>query len=83
MKISIEISIYPLDRHYSPVIRDFLSRLSKYNQLEIRYQPMSTQITGEFDLCMQLLNSELKTCFEQDKTIATVIKIINLDMSDT
>lgn len=83
MKISIEISLYPLDKNYSQAIREFISRVSQYQQVEIRYQPMSTQITGEFDLCMELLNKELKQSFNQDKTIAAVIKIINLDIADT
>ncbi|MDZ4708640.1 MAG: thiamine-binding protein [Saprospiraceae bacterium] len=83
MKISIEISLYPLDKNYSQAIREFIARVSQYQQVEIRYQPMSTQITGEFDLCMELLNAELKHSFDQNKTIASVIKIINLDMTDT
>jgi len=83
MKISIEISLYPLDKNYSQAIREFISRVSQYQQVEIRYQPMSTQITGEFDLCMELLNKELKQSFNQDKTIAAVFKIINLDTADT
>lgn len=83
MKISIEISLYPLDKNYSQSIRDFISRVSTYQNLDIKYHPMSTQISGDYDTCMQLLNTELKRSLEQDKTMASVIKIINLDMSDT
>ncbi len=83
MKISIEISLYPLDKNYSQVIRDFISRVSQYKQVEIRYQPMSTQISGEYDVCMGLLTTELKQIFDQNKTIASVIKIINIDIMDT
>jgi uncharacterized protein YqgV (UPF0045/DUF77 family) len=83
MKISIEISLYPLDKNYSQVIRDFISRVNQYKQIEIRHHPMSTQISGEYQVCMDLLANELKLSFEQNKTIASVIKILNLDMTDT
>jgi len=83
MNISIEISLYPLDKNYSQSIRDFVSRISQYNQVEVRYHPMSTQISGEFDACMQLLSTELKHSFEQNMTIASVIKILNIDVTDT
>lgn len=83
MKISIEISLYPLDKDYCQVIRDFLARVSQYQQVEIRYHPMTTQISGEYDVCMGLLTTELKQSFDQNKTIASVIKIINMDMMDT
>jgi uncharacterized protein YqgV (UPF0045/DUF77 family) len=83
MKISIEISLFPLDKNYSQVIRDFIARVDQYKQVEIRHQPMSTQISGEYDVCMGLLNTELKQSFDQNKTIASVIKILNIDIMDT
>lgn len=83
MKISIEISLYPLDKNYSQAIRDFITRVSAYDQVAVRYQPMSTVISGDYEVCMGLLNEELKKSFNQDKTMAAVIKILNFDLSDT
>ena len=82
MTISIDFSLYPLDKNYSGPIREMLSRLGQYHNVEVRNTPMSTQITGDYDACMHLLLTELKHSFDQGKTMVSVIKIVNLDMSD-
>lgn len=82
MMISIDLSLYPLDKNYSGPIREMLSRLGQYRNVEVRNTPMSTQITGDFDACMHLLQTELKHSFDQGKTVVSVIKIVNLDMTD-
>lgn len=82
MKISIDLSLYPLDKNYSGPIRDLLSRLSQYRNVEVRNTPMSTQITGDFNACMHLLQTELKHSFSQGQTMVSVIKMVNLDMED-
>ena len=35
MKLAVEISLYPLDQEYIPVIKDFIARLNNDNELEV------------------------------------------------
>lgn len=82
MKVSVEISIYPLDKQYATPIRAFLDRISSYQDLTIHVQPMSTYIVGEYDFIMELLKKEIKNSFQLGLIQVTVLKMINLDLSD-
>ncbi len=82
MNVSIEISLYPLDHNYVPPIIDFIDRCKKHSSLTIQVQPMSTLITGNYDVIMDILKVELKTTFAQNLTSVGVIKIVNLDLID-
>ncbi len=82
MKVSIEISLYPLDRNYGDPIRQFIDRLNTHKNIEIKVQAMSTIIFGEYDSTMEILVKELKSTFSQEPTAVSIIKIVNLDLSD-
>ena len=57
MKISVELTLAPLDNEYKVIIRDFIISLRKtgYNVLT----PLSTQIYGDF---LPLMNDLTKSC---------------------
>ncbi len=80
MKISVEISMYPLDREYGTSIIKFIRRLKAYESLEVISNTISSQIFGSYDQVMEALAKEMKTTFEEDKTIVSVLKILNTDM---
>jgi uncharacterized protein YqgV (UPF0045/DUF77 family) len=82
MKVTIEISLFPLDKNYSPVIRAFIDQLNTYPSIRTKVQPASTLIIGELDEIMQILNLELKKIFSMGHTVVSQIKIINQDLSD-
>ncbi len=80
MKISIEISYYPLDTPYIPPIKDFISRLNQYSQIHVQTNGMSTQVFGEFDETLDILKNEIKKSFELPHSVF-VMKIINADLN--
>ena len=74
MKISAEISLYPLDSEYIQIILDFIESLKKNPNLEIVTNGMSTQIFGDIDEVMPTITRATKELYEQKKAIL-VMKI--------
>jgi uncharacterized protein YqgV (UPF0045/DUF77 family) len=82
MNVSIEISLYPLDKMYSPIIREFIDQLRKYPDIRLIIQPASTLVVGEYEQVMRILTEELRPIMSQESTIVSIIKLINLDLYD-
>lgn len=81
MKLSVEISKYPLNQDYIPFIKDFIDRLNAHEGLKVITNTMSTQIFGEYDLVMNVLNQEIKKSYETFGKAIFVCKFINGDLS--
>lgn len=79
MKISVELSNYPLTENFKPPIRDFIKRLQSHDELTVVCNTMSTQVFGEFDVLMPILNEEIKRSFEQFGKQIFVCKYMNAD----
>lgn len=79
MKISVELSYYPLNNEYLKPIKGFIQRLNTYTNLVVNTNGMSTQVFGEYDEVMAALTSEIKNSFELPHSIF-VMKIINNDL---
>lgn len=79
MKISIDISYYPLKEEFKIHIKSFIKRLEEYSELSIKRNTISTQVFGEFDAVMQIITKEIKKSFELPHSIF-VLKIINSDL---
>lgn len=80
MKISVEISKYPLDEQYLIPIKDFIDRLNQHPDIKVLTNTMSTQVFGEYDPLMAILNDEIKTSFEKFGKMIFVCKFINADL---
>ena len=52
MQVSVDISLYPLDKDYIPPIKDVIDRLHAYDGIEAWTNAMSTQLVGEYDVCL-------------------------------
>ncbi|HHS99613.1 MAG TPA: hypothetical protein ENK73_02035, partial [Thiomicrospira sp.] len=48
MKVSVEISMYPLREDYGQPIIDFIDRLEKQENVSIQRNSMSTHIYGNY-----------------------------------
>ncbi|NOU51991.1 hypothetical protein HG263_15770 [Pseudoalteromonas sp. JBTF-M23] len=81
MKISVEISKYPLHQDYIPFIKDFIERLNQHSELKVVTNCMSTQVFGEYDVVMPLLQTHMKQSFEAYGKIVFVCKFICGDLS--
>tara|TARA_Y100000741_G_C18211325_1_gene541834 strand:- start:69 stop:311 length:243 start_codon:yes stop_codon:yes gene_type:complete len=77
MKIAVDISLYPLDKDFIPPIKNFIHRLNNYNSIEVITNNMSTQIIGEYEVIMSILNNEIRDTFEALPKAIFAVKILN------
>ena len=79
MKVSVDISYYPLKVEFVPHIRDFIARLNEHAHLTVQTNGMSTQVFGEYFEVMNTLTKEIHRSFELPHSVF-VMKIINADL---
>jgi len=79
MRISVEISYYPLHEEYINPILAFIDRLKTYEDLEIVTNGMSTQVFGDYSSVMSALNTEIEKAFTLPRSVF-ILKIINSDL---
>lgn len=81
MKISVELTLTPLQDNYEPAIINFIKQL-RISGLTIKENPLSTQVYGDYDEVMEVLNKEMKTALEAIDKGLMYIKIVKSDRSD-
>lgn len=79
MQVSIDVSLYPLNEKFIPLINEFINDLKKYNNIEIRTNSISTQLYGEFDDLMNILKIEIEKTFKKEINSVLNLKIVNGD----
>ncbi|KPV96576.1 hypothetical protein AN214_01397 [Pseudoalteromonas sp. P1-9] len=81
MKLSVEISKYPLHQDYIPFIKGFIDRLNENANLEVITNTMSTQVFGDYDEVMNAVTSEIKRSHQEFGKAIFVCKFIGGDLS--
>lgn len=81
MKISVELSMYPLNEVYEAPIIAFIRRLQQHPEVTVRVNSMSTQIFGEYHTVMDLVKSAMEQTFVEEKKVVIVCKFINSDLA--
>jgi len=81
MKISVELTLSPLQDTFEPIIIDFIKKL-RDSGLTVLENPLSTQIYGDYDQVMNVLNTEIKASFELMDKGLLYLKIVKSDRSD-
>ncbi|MCB1677133.1 MAG: thiamine-binding protein [Halioglobus sp.] len=76
MKLTVEISLYPLQDDYIPVIEAFIAAAREHGDLDIVTNAMSTQICGDYDRVFALLRQELKVSYREHGRQVLVCKLI-------
>ncbi|MBK6962870.1 MAG: hypothetical protein IPH20_02785 [Bacteroidales bacterium] len=79
MKISVEISYYPLNEEYKIPIKGFIASLNENKSLIVKTNTMATQVFGEYDEVMGTVQKCIKSAFELPHSVF-VMKIINADL---
>ena len=64
MKVTVELSKYPLNENYEPPILDFINRLNQHQNITVKTNATSTHVVGDYDVVMPILQQEIKTSFE-------------------
>ena len=80
MKISVELTLTPLQNDYEQPIKDFIKKL-RMSKLTVLENPLSTQVYGDYDEVMTLLNSEIKNSLELLDAGIFLLKIVKTDRS--
>jgi uncharacterized protein YqgV (UPF0045/DUF77 family) len=81
MKISVELTLTPLQDDYEPAIINFIKSL-RNSGLSVLENPLSTQVYGDYDAVMNLLQKEMKVALEAVERGLLYIKIVKSDRSD-
>jgi len=79
MKISVDISLYPLADNYLPTIDAFIKSLYKYDGLEVQTSHLSTMLIGEYDVVMNALKNEVFETLQSTNQASFVLKILKGD----
>lgn len=79
MKISVDISYYPLKDEFIPPIKGFIERLNANSKITVQTNGMSTQVFGEYFEVMETLTKEIHNAFELPHSVF-VLKVINADL---
>ncbi len=77
MRVAVDISLYPIADDFLTPIKDVVERLNANSSVEVETNAMSTQIRGEYDEVMAVLNQEMKKTFERNPKAVFVMKILN------
>ena len=81
MNISVELTLTPLHDDFEPAIIHFIKQLRNSN-LKILENPLSTQVYGNYDEVMSVLNHEIKGAFELIANGVLHMKIVKTDRFD-
>jgi len=84
MRVTVELSLYPLTDGYLPKIEAFIaalrSELERRDGIEMSVNQMSTQIAGDLGVVMAVLESVLGRSFGDGKPEVLVAKFLNADL---
>lgn len=70
MKVTVEISLYPLHEQYSTSVKEFIATLHQYPGIVVETNGLSTQIFGDYDFVMkELLPVRIQQVFENEKAV--------------
>ena len=81
MKISVELTLSPLQDDYEPIIINFIKKL-RDSGLTVMENPLSTQVYGNYDRVMEVLNEEMKEALEALDRGLFYMKIVKSDRSE-
>ncbi len=81
MKISVELTLTPLQDDFEPAIVNFINKL-RASGLKIIENPLSTQVYGDYDEVMDLLTEEMKVALDSIERGLIYMKIVKSDRSD-
>ena len=76
MKLTADMSLYPLQENYIPIIRTFIESAAANTDVTLVSNAMSTQICGDWDTVFSLVDQCLKASSERFGKQVLVCKFI-------
>lgn len=84
MKLTIDISKYPLADDYIEPIKGFIEKLnnqlSAHDDVKVITNTLSTQVFGDYDAVMKALNDCIKWSFATYGKVVFVVKFLHGDL---
>ena len=80
MRITVELSLYPLQADYKPAIIGFIEDLAERPGIEIVVNQLSTQLNGDADAVIEAVGSAMKRFFASGQPASLVVKYLNADI---
>lgn len=81
MNISVELTLTPLQDDFEPAIINFIKAL-RHSGLTVLENPLSTQVYGDYDAVMKVLQTEMKIALEAIEKGLLYIKIVKSNKSN-
>ncbi|HJN53359.1 MAG: hypothetical protein QGI68_05385 [Pseudomonadales bacterium] len=79
MKLSVEISMYAMKDDFFPAVDAFLADLNASAEIEVKTSSISTQLFGEYEAVMELLQTAMKKSFQEYGKACFVTKFLQGD----
>jgi uncharacterized protein YqgV (UPF0045/DUF77 family) len=76
VKLTAELSLYPLHEGYVDIIKAFIARARGHSDITVVSNAMSTQLCGDYDRVMALISEELRASYEAHGRQVLVCKLI-------
>jgi len=76
MEISVDISMYPLQKDFEAPILVFIELLEKEERVEVVRNELSTQVHGDYKVIMALLEKEMFSVFTDIPDSIFVLKFV-------
>ena len=80
MRVTAELSLYPLAGQPIDKILAFIATVTGDGRLEVVVNQMSTQVRGELGTVMSVLTAAIERSFGAGGAQALVVKILNSDL---
>ncbi len=82
MRISVDISLYPLTEGYVEPILAFIAKLETNPKLVVKRNSLATQVFGEYREVMDCLDAEIEAVFNALPHSVFVMKFVGTDRAD-
>lgn len=76
MKLSADLSLYPLCEDYKPIIRRYIDALDKIDGIRVVKNTLSTQLFGDSEAVWQAIKQVTDASFREFGQQVLVIKIM-------
>jgi uncharacterized protein YqgV (UPF0045/DUF77 family) len=80
MKVSVDISMYPLHKDFEKPIIEFIKKL-RASRFELEENGLSTQIFGEYLEVMSFVNTNMHESLLKEENCVFILKIVTEDRS--
>lgn len=71
-----EISMYPLQENYKPLIKEFIAKLQSYSDLRVTSGSTSTYVVGDYDRLMSCMTEMMRWSHEEQGKGVFVVKFL-------